>query len=528
MIHIESRRKSIHQRKSFSNFCKQYKFLLFIVIPTAVILTYFPKLFFYNYSTDTEKMIRFPKWTLQWWLRIDRYGLVFLKKILPYKTTINVFLLNFLTYFLLIIASILLLFIVYKVTEFSVHNLILQNLILFLPIGLFITSPIILEQTNFILQSVEVMFALCLLFLGFLCGIHFIESRRWFYCLSAVILSIICFSVYPSLAVSYVTLSVCYLFLDFINHHLSFSDYCKKTFILIVLFSVSYFLFKLGSKIILIYKKLAPSDYIMQASLLGKVSVAEYLQHMKHSLIDSFTIDSPFVLIAFLTLLILYILAVIFYSVTVGQYSFLIATTTILGTVVCSFFSFFLLGWIGPIRSLFPTYPILLFFFSYTIFSILFIKKLFSKMLIFPLSVLFFFIMGIQSFWTVQLGLGEADIYKQELTLTNEIKQKLNAMGISDYKKYKLAVIGITDIKTDFTGEILGVTLLNGDEHGIVGPSERVGDFLWTQGIDFQRISPKEYQSIIPLENEMDSFPKNNSIKIVDDIVILKLQPTAE
>ena len=143
----------------FKQFIKENKTAI-ITIFILGLITYGLKLVTYSFSIDTEYFLVGREQMLSSWLKIGRYGLVFIKRIIDF-TSINLYLANFVSFIIFFFAVIVCLYNVAMITnKKSIAGSILLG-------GFIITSPIAVQQYNYTLQCVEVNLALLLVALVF-------------------------------------------------------------------------------------------------------------------------------------------------------------------------------------------------------------------------------------------------------------------------------------------------------------------------------------------------------------------------
>ena len=152
--------KSLLQLKKVFGTLKQYfvliieyvqqnmKYLLFLIILTN--LCYGSKLVFGSNQFDTIQMYANYERTIDWWLALGRFSLVFMKRIFE-NGILSVYFSNFLTMLFFVIAALSwsFLFSTFTPLSFKRGNWVLG--------GLFISTLIMAEQISFSLQNWEVM-----------------------------------------------------------------------------------------------------------------------------------------------------------------------------------------------------------------------------------------------------------------------------------------------------------------------------------------------------------------------------------
>ena len=237
----------------FKQFIKENKTAI-ITIFILGLITYGLKLVTYSFSIDTEYFLVGREQMLSSWLKIGRYGLVFIKRIIDF-TTINLYLANFVSFIIFFFAVIVCLYNVAMITnKKSIAGSILLG-------GFIITSPIAVQQYNYTLQCVEVNLALLLVALVFtIINKQIInESKNIFLTILAVLMSILSFSCYQSTVPLFITFSAFFtmLFIKYKN---------KKNFKIvlkyILIFFISIVSYKLIDVLVLHIMNIKDSQYL--------------------------------------------------------------------------------------------------------------------------------------------------------------------------------------------------------------------------------------------------------------------------
>lgn len=478
---------------------------LFIVIITLV--TYASKIVLYNYSIDTEQFIKNPMNTLNWWLQIGRYGLVFLKRFLSFGMNMNIIFTNIVTYLLLANSAFLLCYLIWRKNRY-----VEKNYIYYISSALYVSSPIILEQTNFVLQSVEVLISLIFLIISIIfIQIGVTNKKIAFYILS-MLLATFSFSIYPSNQVAFVGLAAISIYLSLEDKSIAIFEYFFKVLPYILILGISYIINLVISDFVIRLSKLESSSYLTDGSLFGVIPKKEIL----NSIISDYkiyfiNINNFFVFI--LTILGFFLILAILIKKNCLSYK-ICAFISILVSYVATTFSLFYLGWIGPIRSLFPTVPIILFFFSF-----LFLELINNKFSI-VIATIFLSVCSLgQIKTTSDMGVAEYNVYQQEINLINEISYTLKSrQDFTNFSDYKLAIIGYKSFNDGYLPktDVIGRSVF---EWNYV----RMRDFIYNQNLDFKDISTEEYNKAVEQSKDMKSFPKEGSIKIVEDVLIIRL-----
>lgn len=493
------------KRKTKENFLSKY-LVIYIPVLLLIIGSYYPKIRYFNYSIDTERMIRFPEYTLNWWLKLGRYGLVALSKIPLFGEGVHIRYINILTYFLLFVSVLILSYIF----DTNAKRTRIEQ---FLAIGLYVTTPVILEQTNFVLQSQPVVFSTVLMFLGYGLLKAFVKKKNYALLVLGIILVTLSFTVYVSLVMGFVALTIVELCYRAREESWETKKYFTRVFYFAATCFASYGCYLVGNFICLKTFNLKPSNYLLESRLWGSVPNSQVISTIKSSLVSNFRIDSPFAFWGGALLLLLFIV----FSILNKQNTIITIITTV-GIIGIGLYTVPLLGYFGTLRSYFPIYPILLYGFAMLIFQFN-LKKAFKLA-----SFMFILILiSIQAYNTFRFGMNEEKIYQQEVALVNEIESTLTEQHIEDYSKYKLAIIGGRSFEEITHGDMLGNSVFAWDLPSNVGASYRAGDFIYNHGLRFKRITPKDYSKAVGSAGGMTFFPDHKSIKIVDDILIIRL-----
>lgn len=505
--------KGVAELKRWRQFRGENQSLL-LSLMVLTIITYSSKLFLYSYSIDTELFIRNGV-PFKWWVSLGRYGLAILAWPLTIGLNVNVILTNIVTYGLLFLSIVFLMFIIWR-TAFKINKIWL-----FIAGGLYLTSPIMLEQTNFILQSIPVMVALNLLYGAILCIQYFDESHQWPFFAVAVILAVGAFSVYPSLQVAFVILALISLYL--LHAKLPFLEYLIKAIPYVGVLISAGLLNRLFSKIMMMLLATEPTNYLKGMYIIGKVPfkvwLVQVLRTVKHTFFGLTYFNfglatwlSIFCLIAGLFLLLIKKTQSLSYTVIVMG-SVLITDLAIGAPVL-------LMGRLGPIRSYAPTFSIAVLFLT-----LLLVTNISSRWIKGILAAGLMIGLAGQVKITNDFGVSEYNQFQAELQFKTQLENQLDNTQIESKNHYKLAIYGTKDFASDqiMRGNVLGKSFFEwdaGTERGVTG---RVSSFLFNQGLDIPPVSPTDYQRLSANVAQMAVFPANNSVKVVGKAIIVKL-----
>jgi len=199
---------------SFTEYLRKSKYSILIIVG-VILFAFGERIISQSFSIDTELYISDignpDRWN--WWLTLNRWGLVLLNKIFQIDS-LPIFTSNFLCVALIILYSIGFNYLFYKHTKDDYKEQFLKYQFIF-PI-LFVTNPIFAEQYNFILQNVSVAFTVLLIPIILLiidkAGNSENKIKKLIYYIISTSLLILSFGVYQSVILLYiVTVVVCYL-----------------------------------------------------------------------------------------------------------------------------------------------------------------------------------------------------------------------------------------------------------------------------------------------------------------------------
>jgi hypothetical protein len=493
-------------------FRRRQKAILFLIGVT--LLLYLPMLTNFSYSIDSERIISDSKGILWQWLSIDRFGLVVLKKIFLFGTNLNPYFINVLTYVLMAFSAILLLYIIDQLTQIS-------SWIQVLAVTLYLVSPIHFEQNSFVLQSVEVMIGFNLMFSAMI--VLGIPSRNPSLkrIVGGMLLLVASFSIYPSIIIGAATLAIVILHLyELEKPLLTFSGYFRR----ITQYAVSIFgsllIYVLLNQVVKHINHVPKNTYIQSAwghmdnSVIIKTAFIQFKQFF-------ILPNHPFFLSMVTYLAIVAFIFVIGLGLTRKRIYWTILLDIIAEFVLAISLLIILGTSIGPIRSLTPTVPLVIMVYSITIMTCLQ-----NKHLIFLTGICFLLFAFMQSKTTSDLEQSFIITYENEVKFSDQIINRIQELGINDFNKYKLVVIGEKKFNSPLTemGEIIGNTHYNWDLVLPTANNRRVTTFMSSQGYDFLAVRPADYRKAQKMSPHMKVFPGKGSLKIKQNLIIVNLQ----
>jgi hypothetical protein len=243
-----------------------------IVISTLFLLLGFgQKLFSNAFSVDTQSIIQAPESVYGSWFELERFGLVWLKRLLRtdwYNNAVA----SFLMVVLLGIDALLWAYLFYKATD---SKELYHPAFFMVP---FVVSPVLAEQLGFLLQAPEVDIAMMFTAISLMYLSNAIQSRKWWQYVVSVVFASASISIYTALITMFVP-AVAMLFLLKYRH-------TKKMTVKMWLFiaisagvcMASYITYFLANKIVMKAKGLDVNPYVSDQSRWGKDSLGKITQ----------------------------------------------------------------------------------------------------------------------------------------------------------------------------------------------------------------------------------------------------------
>lgn len=498
-------------------FRKRLSVITFIMLTT--LLLYLPKLANFSYSIDSERMINNPAEVLKSWIGIGRFGLVFLKRFFLFGININPFFINATTYLLLGTSAILLFYILDKSTNLSVSFKIIAVL-------MYVCSPIHFEQTNFILQSTEVLIGYNLLFTSFVVLGLPGHQTNWYRLLIGVTLTTFSFSIYPSLIIAAATVCTIVFHVSHMqrsHNPESLVAWLKPFRQMIYMFVISLVSYFLLNKFVLFLTHIAKDPYTSNASIWGKVHSTDVITSIKTAFYEQFIVGTKPFIFSITTFLGFAAVLVLLLSIMKSKFINWPVFLSLFLEYLLALSPLILLGAsIGPIRALTPTIPLVLMIYVFTIFYYL----NFTSLRVVA-AVLMSLLLFSQTKTTSDLEQTDILTFQSETILSNQIMHKINELNITQYHEYRLIVVGSKSFESPLTqhGEVVGHTHFDCDNGTRVGSNQRIHDFFQSKGYAFKEVHPNDYANAVQLTQDfnMKSFPSTDGLKIFDHTIVVKL-----
>jgi hypothetical protein len=508
----------LNEKKQFCTFIQESKILIGI-ITFIILFTYGIKIFNLDFSIDTDAILNNYDMQMYIYETQGRVGLVF-TKFLFFIGYFNPYVANFLTYFTFGCVSLLLCYLVQRILgSYSPEK---QSTFI-IPI-LFITNPILAEQFNFILQSFEVSLAILFLVLALLFTFYFIQTGYKTFAIISMILCAWSILTYQSLLLFFISGAIASLLLIL---HVDVKDNNIKSFKEYLFISLKYLLifllsFVISQIVLKIYYKLSGlqlSSYITGQISWGKAPVSEIVERIQTDITNFIYANNIFYNYSFIISMILVALILIWKLIKKNKAAYLEFAAFIL-LFVSPFLLTIFLGHGEAIRAQMPAIQLVIAFNFYYIY--LNLKKTFPKFILFAICIYF----GIyQSNLTANFLFSEHMKFMEDVQVANRINGQLDQMGIGSRNGFSLVLLGQhhPESSVNMKGETLGQSFFAWDIGTKQGTTYRAIGFMRILGYKFNDPTEEQLDYAHSIKNEMTTWPAKESIKIVDNLIIIKL-----
>lgn len=507
--------------RNFKNYIKKnYKFIIFLFIIS--ILTYSTKLFNYSISIDTEVPINNLNGNDMPWIATGRWGVVFLEKIMHFGNRYNPFLSNIVMLLFFTCSIVLFSYLISKIVK---KDYLEKNILLFQ--GLFIlTSPTIAEMLNFTLMNAEIAIGIFFVVFSTLCLYIAIYEKKVKSYLLSIIFLVISMGEYQAFFPLFIGLVAIMFSLEKIFN--SYNDKFKSDLINVIkmigIFIISYIICSIITKMLEIHFNLNPSGYLTNQITWGKVPIFESINNIKNyiKMIIFPANNSEFFNYSYLISCLIFIICSIKLIKNRKKKS-IIPILSLAFVLITPFLLTILMGNFAVLRSqMILPFVVSTFF---TLFIVIFDNKILNK-IIFIMCIIF----GLIQFkYTSDLFYSDYIRYQEDVNLTQSIFDKIDNMDDlpnSNRENVKIVFIGKHSLKSTGVvarGETLSYSFYEWDQTTKMLSNIRI--YGLTQTLGYKYIMPTEEDVEFAKENikKLDVYPSKNSIKIIGDLVIVRL-----
>ena len=503
----------------FSCFAKQHRGVIGVLCLTLLFL-YGVRIFYYDFSIDSETALTSQQELLNSWLTIDRYGLVFTKKLFLMHTFVP-YVSNFLMILTLGFSAFFF--------DFCVQEWIGEDrrfrLFFYLFPAACVSAPCLAEQFFFTLQSFEIAWAWMLCTFSVYCfsrWLFFRESFLW------IVPSLLCIvwalGSYQAFAGLFISMALVSFVLYYQNPSASLSGrypwlLCCTRYV--VFFCLSLLLYLLVGKAVRMYCGIPSTDYVTSMFLWETVGIGEALNHIKAEILRTYLgirsiffhwMFTPAMEICSLLFLMrgyrmkkkgfpLYVTAIVLLGLSPVFLSLVSGSTQLLrGQLSYIFvFAFFLAGITTVTRK------------SLAVFFCL-------------VSVLISLRQGqnlTQLFHTAFV------VYHQDKDLASSVWERISQTA-ADQNLENFPAVFVGSHSASLTdgarrGEMIGVSFFEWDSSSYCGSTKRILDFCDTLGYHMEL--PTREQAALAQEYaaSMPVWPATGSVQVSDGVMIIKL-----
>lgn len=507
--------------ETFVTYLKKYKFQWMLIL-IFNLFCHGSMLLSNSIGIDTEAIISEELAFYEGWLYTGRPGLVFLKYIFdslcfnPYLTGIG-------TICFVTLNCILWTYLFCAITgRENLHGIMSFSL-------LFSAHSILTEYLYFKLLAMEAACCFCIIAVSVYFSHKYALSKKWYYWITAVPLSVVAFGSYQAMNGIYLFGAVACFFLYYYFHVLEKENpvSCKNLWFYILRFSVCFFSgFAINQLITGLY--FSGSKYLNSQSHWGKESFRQCLYNIWDHMIRVLKGDRFYFVKSYPAYLILLIVmcGVVLYKYRRKQGKYL-GVTVVMLLFLSPFFLTVVCGGETVIRSQL-TLPFTLAFMGYILYLFDFPKWKYNRLLQMCFIVLNVFTAYTQMRYTLLLNYTDDVRYQSDVRTATAIMEEIDKRQDED-NAYRVAFIGKRDAELNpscIYGETIGYSIFDWDTN--VEPlgyysTKRIVGFMNTMGADYTYVTKDEMIAAVDYGVGMSNWPGEGSIQVVGDIIIVKL-----
>ncbi len=507
------------QKNNLIEFIKKSKYSILIIVLVAL-FAFGQRLISGSFSIDTELYIEdigsATRW--DWWLSLNRWGLIVLNQVLQ-MGALPIFASNYLTVVLMVVYSVAFNYLFYTYLSDKYKESFLKYQFIF-PI-LFISNPVFAEHYNFIIQNVGVAIGVLMVPVSQLLIHKALTSEELPKKIGSLIISIgmiaFSFGIYQSIPLLYVvTVVACYL-LKVLKEKDNNWKFLGKQIGIFVLGAILYFIIcKITAK--------SGTGYLQSAWL--KDSVSQCLLNIWNCIKPVFGCEGIFYNYG-------YVLAVgvlvVLIGILIKKKSFKIGVIlAVLGLIMAPFYIMILTG--------VDQYKRTQFNYSFVIGFVMMLAIVFlanrnkGKIVKNIMIVLAAIIVYSQSYACANLFYSVDVVFENDkafgLRLVDKVEEQEWYEAQKDYKLIFIGQHSAANLKNLYQkSEVIGKSFFEFDYENIWGVNDRANALLRILGYEFQKPTAKDFEEAknYAKETNMEVWPKNGSIQLVDDKILIRL-----
>jgi len=503
-----------------------------------ILFSYGIKLFHVIVSIDTESIISVPEALYKAWFGMGRFGAVLLKKILG-TYWFNPYVASFMMVVMLLVGGLIWMYL------FSNLNDSLSKIGWIFP-TVFFTSPIMAEQSSFLLQAYEGAFCIALVGVSLIFFFKAIYYSKGYYYILSTICIFFSFSTYQSTVILFITgaISSFLLFYDDIDRIQVKEDktfkqvkhaedsrtvICWRTIgELILEFVLAYFIYSVVNKIVLSVLNIQTHPYITDQVRWGKDSLNECLRNIvkqAKNILFGKSVYYNFALVVLIVVFLIYI-SLQFVQKKKAYYIYFLAS---LALCICPFIMILLLGGTASVRTEWTIPFVTAFLSMYLAGHIICFDRDIIPLSLKRAALLGFFALSMQqASVTARIYYTEYAKFQQDMVLAIKISDRIDQLNLGDPPENPVVFIGarpthITpSMYTEKEIELSGRSLFSMSfytQHG----TYVMRNFMKSIGYEYAFPSEEQIQKAEEISKTMNSWPDTNSVKNEEGIIVVRL-----
>lgn len=500
-----------------------------IISMLFLLLAFGQKLFSNTFSIDTQGIIQNNDALYKSWFELERFGLVLFKKLTGTYLYNNALASFTMVVFFGISAMVW----AYLLCSAS-HTMKLQPAFFIIP---YVASPIFAEMLGFLLLGPEISIAAILTAISLMMWANAAASSSAKQRILLVIASIVCatlsFTMYLAMVTFFITGTAILYVLKYSDSKYQNHDKNESRAFLIgsvVIFVVSYALYKLLNALAMKVKGVTTNAYISDQSRWGKDSPSVILHNMGSHILALYSGEGIFYSVIFSICALCVFVAAIYHVITkkISLFSCLVVLLIVLSPTIMSF----VLGGIPSVRTE-MTYPLAFSFITMVLFSgIVFTiqrnaQSIRAEAVTIVAWILIIAIGWNQALITSRIFYTENIVFTQDVLTAQEIKSRIDELGLGEHSNEPLVFVGNHVAKCNpdcYSADQLGLTgrsMLEigfSTEHGTGVKKQFMVDVL---GVYYNSATSEQIEQSEELAESMPHWPDPGSVAEKDGIIIV-------
>lgn len=500
-----------------------------IISMLFLLLAFGQKLFSNTFSIDTQGIIQNNDALYKSWFELERFGLVLFKK-LTGTYLYNNALASFTMVVFFGISAIVWAYLLCSAS----HTMKLQPAFFIIP---YVASPIFAEMLGFLLLGPEISIAAILIATSLMMWANAAASSSAKQRILLVIASIVCatlsFTMYLAMVTFFITGTAILYVLKYSDSKYQNHDKNESRAFLIgsvVIFVVSYALYKLLNALAMKVKGVTTNAYISDQSRWGKDSPSVILHNMGSHILALYSGEGIFYSVIFSICALCVFVAAIYHVITkkISLFSCLVVLLIVLSPTIMSF----VLGGIPSVRTE-MTYPLAFSFITMVLFSgIVFTiqrnaQSIRAEAVTIVAWILIIAIGWNQALITSRIFYTENIVFTQDVLTAQEIKSRIDELGLGEHPNEPLVFVGNHVAKCNpdcYSADQLGLTgrsMLEigfSTEHGTGIKKQFMADVL---GVYYNSATSEQIEQSEELAESMPHWPDPGSVAEKDGIIIV-------